>query len=215
MKKALLSIAIASAFGVAANAANTITATNVEGAPGSTVNVQLVLTNDAAVAGFQANIAADKAGLTLGAATLGTRTIAGTPWIGSNAVSSTSYNVLMYSPECNTYTGAATQTVAVIPVTIPSSAAVGTTYTLTIQNGIVSNASGVTANCTSSTVTVKVSNAVKGDYDGVAGFDINDVNFLYKQYKAGITDSQYNFDEIGSFDINDVNSLYKYYKEGH
>ncbi len=211
MKKALLSIAIASAFGVAANAANTITATNVEGAPGSTVNVQLVLTNDAAVAGFQANIAADKAGLTLGAATLGTRTIAGTPWIGSNAVSSTSYNVLMYSPECNTYTGAATQTVAVIPVTIPSSATAGTTYTLTIQNGIVSNASGVTANCTSSTVTVKVKAALVGDVNGNGKIDINDVQAIYDAYNTNSTDLKYDINGNGKVDINDVQAIYDLY----
>lgn len=213
MKKALLSIAIASAFGVAANAANTITATNVEGAPGSTVNVQLVLTNDAAVAGFQANIAADKAGLTLGAATLGTRTIAGTPWIGSNAVSSTSYNVLMYSPECNTYTGAATQTVAVIPVTIPSSATAGTTYTLTIQNGIVSNASGVTANCTSSTVTVKVSNAVKGDMTGDGAVDILDVTAAIKLYRTGTYDAKADLVADGVINLFDITAMIKEYRK--
>lgn len=213
MKKALLSIAIASAFGVAANAANTITATNVEGAPGSTVNVQLVLTNDAAVAGFQANIAADKAGLTLGAATLGTRTIAGTPWIGSNAVSSTSYNVLMYSPECNTYTGAATQTVAVIPVTIPSSAAVGTTYTLTIQNGIVSNASGITANCTSSTVTVKVADKVAGDVTGDNVVTIKDVTAVISMMKNGTYDPAYDVVVDGAITIKDVTSIISIMKQ--
>lgn len=207
MKKALLSIAIASAFGVAANAANTITATNVEGAPGSTVNVQLVLTNDAAVAGFQANIAADKAGLTLGAATLGTRTIAGTPWIGSNAVSSTSYNVLMYSPECNTYTGAATQTVAVIPVTIPSSATAGTTYTLTIQNGIVSNASGVTANCTSSTVTVKVTDKIAGDLTGEGTLDVADLTLLIDYLSKVTYNAAADITGDGILDVADLTKL--------
>lgn len=181
MKKSLLTFAMAAFLcGMQANADNVFTAASLEGAPGETVNIELKLASDAAVAGFQANIAADKAGLTLGDATIEGAATLTQAWIGSHAVSATSYNLLSYSQNCSTFASNDAKIVAVIPVTIPAEAEEGE-YTFTIKNGIVSNAMGVASTCVNGqfTMTVKKKNAFKrGDVDGNNSVDMQDVKEL-------------------------------------
>lgn len=214
MKKLLCTLTMAAALGgMHANAANSITAANVEGKPGETVNVEIKLTSDGAVAGYQVNIKANKAGLTLGTATTTGAATLDDAWIGSKAVTTTSYNLLCYSETCKTYASKAEKIVAVIPVTIPADAAEGT-YTFTLGKGVVSDATGVAASCADASFTITVKAAsVKGDYDGVGGFDINDIQYLYNILtdKTQAVDPSYNYDGIGGFDINDIQALYNDY----
>lgn len=218
MKKALLSIAIASAFGVAANAANSISSPDVVASPGSIIYMEIKLTSDAPIAGFQANLATDKAGLSFGNATRGALTLSSNNWIGSHSVSEMSYNILCYNQKCYTYSASSTQKcIAVIPITIPTSATIGSTYTITINNGVLSDADGKTSTCTSSTTKIKIVDSdtfysqfnVNGDLD----FDIDDVQFIFNAFADDLYDSKWDLNHDGSVDIDDAQIIFNYFGE--
>lgn len=218
MKKALLSIAIASAFGVAANAANTITIPDAVASPGGILYLEVRLTNDSPIAGFQANLSADKSGLVLGDATRGALTISSKNWIGSHSVSQTSYNVLCYNQNCNTYSATSAQKcIAVIPVTIPVSATIGTTYTITINNGILSDANGKTSTCATSTAKIKIVDSdtfySQFNFNGDTDFDIDDVQFIFNAFADDLYDPKWDLNHDGAVDIDDVQIIFNYYGE--
>lgn len=212
MKKFLYTLTLAAAMsGMHVNAANNFSVTDVEGKPGETINIQIQLASDDAVAGYQVNLKADKEGLTLGTATVtGAATLEGA-WIGSNAVSNTSYNLLCYSETCKTYANNTAKVVAVVPVTIPAGTAEGV-YTFTLSNGVLSNAAGVAANCADGSFKVTVKAAgVENDINGDSTFDIKDVNTIFYYYSISSNDLKYDINGDGSFNIKDVNQIFYLY----
>lgn len=219
MKKFLYTLTMAAALsGMQANAENVFSVSNasLSGKPGETVIVELELASDVEVAGFQANVAADKAGLSWGEVQAGTAALESV-WKGSNAVTDQSYNVLFYSETCKTYTSNAKKVVAKIPVTIPSTATDGTVYNLTIGNGVISTAAGVAANCTGATLALAVKSAPLykiGDVDGNNSVDLGDIKELKTIISEEIkSNTRADVFVDGAYDLKDLSELKKIISE--
>lgn len=206
MKKSLLTFAMAAFLcGMQANADNVFTAANVEGAPGETVNIELKLASDAAVAGYQASFT-PATGLTLAKATK-TGSIDSKDWFDSNLVD-TKLNVLFYNQECGTFTDNTSKSVFTVPVTIAEGTAEGE-YNLAISNIVFSDAIGNATTLDNITVKVIVKPATEvGDINTDGSVDIDDLQDMFDAIMNGEEDLIYDVNKDGSVDIDDIQYLF-------
>lgn len=208
MKKSLLTFAMAAFLcGMQANAQNSFSVNSTKGIwiqqDEDPVNFQLTLENADEVAGFQASISSVD-GIFLNEAVIGSRKITN-PWIGSHQTT-TKYNILCYSQDCDIYEESS-KPVAIIPISASSDIELGE-YTLSISNGIISDANGKASNCTDSEFIVLIvpSNTTM-DINGDDEFDILDVLDYLDAIDEDDIDWLFDFNGDGEIDILDALDL--------